>query len=164
MHKKLLLLLLIIPFISCKNTDSNDPDANEKSKLKTARWLIGNWEQKTEDGVLSETWAKANDSTYNGASFFIKGKDTVHFETIVLQQLDDDLIYNATVRGQNDDKSVAFTLTKNTETHLVFENPKHNYPQKISYTQISKDSLVAEISGMQFGKSSSEKYPMSRKK
>jgi hypothetical protein len=45
-----------------------------------------------------------------------------------------------------------------------FENRKHNYPQKISYTQISKDSLVTEISGMQSGKLSSEKYIMLRTK
>jgi hypothetical protein len=36
--------------------------------------------------------------------------------------------------------------------------------KKISYTQISKDSLVTEISGMQSGKLSSEKYIMLKTK
>jgi len=47
---------------------------------------------------------------------------------------------------------------------LVFENPKHDYPQKISYSQIIKDSIVIQISGIQQGKSSSTKYSMKKTK
>tara|TARA_R110002110_G_scaffold17467_2_gene73667 strand:+ start:38971 stop:39465 length:495 start_codon:yes stop_codon:yes gene_type:complete len=164
MYKKITFLVLITIFVSCKKMDTNDPDKNEKDKIKTARWLQGQWENKSEDGTLTETWKKINDSTYNGHSFFLKGKDTVHYETIVLQQIGEQLSYNANVRGQNDDKPVAFVLTETKENQLVFTNPKHDYPQKISYTQVSKDSLVAEISGIQSGKPSSEKYIMLRTK
>jgi hypothetical protein len=162
MYKKITSLVLITIFVSCKKMDTNDPDKNEKDKIKTARWLQGQWETKSEDGTLTETWKKINDSTYNGHSFFLKGKDTVHYETIVLQQIGEQLSYNANVRGQNDDKPVAFVLTETKENQLVFTNTKHDYPQKISYTQVSKDSLVAEISGIQSGKPSSEKYIMLR--
>ncbi|TDE00816.1 DUF6265 family protein [Flavobacterium hiemivividum] len=164
MYKKITFLVLITIFVSCKKTDSDDPDQNEKDIIKTARWLQGQWENKSEDGTLTETWKKVNDSTYNGHSFFLKGKDTIHYETIVLQQIEEQLSYNANVRGQNDDKPVAFLLTETKENQLVFENPTHDYPQKISYTQVSKDSLVAEISGIQSGKPSSEKYVMLRTK
>lgn len=82
----------------------------------------------------------------------------------MLQQIGEQLSYKANVRGQNDDKPVAFLLTETKENQLVFENPTHDYPQKISYTQVSKDSLVAEISGIQSGKPSSEKYIMLRTK
>lgn len=164
MYKKITLLLLITIAISCKKSDDTGTDNNEKDKIKTAHWLLGQWETKSEDGTLTETWKKANDSTYNGHSFFLKGKDTIHYETIVLQQIEEQLSYNANVRGQNDDKPVAFLLTETKENQLVFENPAHDYPQKISYTQVSKDSLVAEISGIQSGKPSSEKYVMLRTK
>lgn len=164
MYKKFAFLALITIFVSCKKTDADDSDNNEKDKIKTAHWLIGKWETKSADGTLTETWKKANDSTYNGQSFFLKGKDTIHYETIVLQQIGEQLSYNANIRGQNQDKPVAFVLTETNENHLVFENPKHDYPQKISYTQVSKDSLVAEISGIQLGKLTSEKYIMLRTK
>ncbi len=154
--------MALAAFISCKKTDSDDSDNNEKDKIKTAHWLLGQWETKSEDGTLTETWKKANDSTYSGQSFFLKGKDTIHYETILLQQVEDQLSYNANVRGQNNDKPVVFLLTETKENQLVFENEKHDYPQKISYTQVSKDSLVAEISGVQSRKSSSEKYIMLR--
>ncbi|WP_091084582.1 DUF6265 family protein [Flavobacterium gillisiae] len=164
MYKKITFLVLITIFVSCKKSDDTGTDNNEKDKIKTARWLLGQWETKSEDGTLTETWKKVNDSTYNGSSFFLKGKDTIHYETIVLQQIGEQLSYNANVRGQNDDKPVAFLLAETKENQLVFTNPAHDYPQKISYTQVSKDSLVAEISGIQSGKPSSEKYVMRRTK
>jgi|GEM_PF-3228321 len=37
------------------------------------------------------------------------------------------------------------------ETQLVFENLKHDFPQIISYTKVTSDSLVAEISGTKNG-------------
>jgi hypothetical protein len=157
MFQKITLILLLLAIVSCKKSD-----ANEKDKIKLSHWLLGNWENKSADGNLSETWKKVNDSTFQAQSYFIKDKDTLHFESIDLQQKGENLTYNATVKGQNNDKSVTFKLTNSTEKQLVFENPKHDYPKKISYTQITDDSLVAEISGILEGKPSSEKFSMKK--
>lgn len=157
MKKTVIFPVLLLVFISCQNSNKND-------KIKLSNWLIGKWENKTESGNLEETWTKVNDSTYKGESYFIKGKDTLHFESIVLQQNGEELFYNPTVKGQNNDKPVPFKLTTSNEKQLVFENPKHDYPQKIIYNQITKDSLVAEISGIQQGKPSSDKYSMKKTK
>ena len=157
MFQKTTLILLLLAIVSCKNQE-----ANEKDKIKSANWMLGKWSAKTDDGILSESWKQLNDSTFQGESFFIKEKDTLHFESILLQQKGEELIYNATVKGQNENKAVAFKMTAGTEKQLVFENPKHDYPQKIIYTQINKDSLVASISGVQLGKPSSEKFGMKR--
>jgi hypothetical protein len=117
-----------------------------------------------DDGILSETWKKENDSTFSGKSYFIvNSKDTVHSETIILTQLNDELIYSPTVKGQNDDKPIDFIMTSDSENNFVFENPKHDYPQKIVYKKATENSLVATISGMQQGKVSSEGYGMKRK-
>lgn len=159
MKKIILFLLTILIFVSCKESNSN-----EKDKIKTARWILGNWENNSADGNLSETWKKINDSTFQAQSYFIKEKDTLHFETITLKQKGEELTYNAAVKGQNDDKPVAFKLTTATEKQLIFENPKHDYPQKISYTLITPDSLVAKISGIQQGKPSSEQFSMKKTK
>jgi hypothetical protein len=159
MFQKTTLILLLLAIVSCKKSD-----ANEKDKIKISHWLLGNWENKTADGNLTETWKKVNDSTFEAQSYFIKEKDTLHFESITLQQKGEELTYNATVKGQNNDKPVTFKLTNSTEKQLVFENPKHDYPKKIIYTQINEDNLVAEISGTLEGKSSSEKFSMKKSK
>lgn len=157
MFQKTTLILLLLAIVSCKNTE-----ATEKDKIKAANWLLGKWETKTADGTLSENWKQLNDSTFQGESFFIKGKDTLHFESIILQQKGEELFYNAKVKGQNEDKAVPFKLTLSSEKQLVFENAKHDYPKKIFYTLIKKDSLVASISGVQQGKTSWEKFGMKK--
>lgn len=157
MFQKTTLILLLLTIVSCKNSQTN-----EKDQIKSANWLLGKWSAKIADGDLSESWKQLNDSTFQAESFFIKDKDTLHFESITLQQKGEDLFYNATVKGQNENKTVAFKLTTKTDKQLVFENPKHDYPQKITYTLVSKDSLVASISGVQLGKPSSEKFGMKR--
>ena len=157
MFQKTTLILLLIAFVSCKKSESN-----EKEKIKKSDWLIGKWENKVDEGVLTENWKRLNDSTFQAESFFIKEKDTLHFESITLQQKGEELFYNATVKGQNNDKPVTFKMTSATDKNLVFENPKHDYPQKITYSLINKDSLVAEISGVQLGKPSSEKFGMKK--
>ncbi|TDE02252.1 DUF6265 family protein [Flavobacterium sandaracinum] len=157
MFQKTIFLVLLLTIVSCK-----DSDAKEKEKIKAANWLLGNWENKAVDGTLTEYWKKVNDSTFQATSYFIKEKDTLHFESITLQQKGEVLTYTATVKGQNNDNPVAFKLTGETEKQMVFENPKHDYPQKISYTQINADSLVAKISGIQQGKPSSEQFSMKK--
>ncbi len=162
LQKTTLILLLIATLSSCKKSDTDQAADNEKGQIKMARWFLGEWENKSAEGTLVENWKKANDSTYYGQSYFIKNKDTLHFETITLQQNGEELFYNAKVIGQNEDKSVRFKMTNSSENQLVFENPNHDYPQKISYTKKSNDSLVAEISGVQLGKPSSEKFLMKK--
>jgi hypothetical protein len=158
MFQKTTLLLLLLAVISCKKSE-----APEKDKIKAADWLIGKWEYTTPEGTLTETWAKLNDSTFEGSSYFIKAKDTIHFETIKLQQKVENLTYFATVKGQNNDQAVAFELTNSNEKGLVFENPKHDYPQKIAYSKGANNTLTAEISGKLQGKVTSEKFVMVKK-
>lgn len=157
MKKTILILVIILTFTSCQKS-------KEVSKIVVADWLLGNWENKSEDGNLLETWEKVNDSLFIGESYFIKEKDTLHFEKIQLKQKDETLFYIATVKDQNNDKPVTFKHNDTIEKQLVFENPKHDFPQKISYSQITKDSIVIQISGIQQGKPSTERYSMKKSK
>jgi len=160
MSKRILLsgLILSAIIISCNGTKKDTT-----LQLSKAEWLIGTWENKSPYGDLSESWQKENDSIFKGQSFFIKGKDTIHSESIVLSEIAGKVKYSPQVKGQNDDKPVDFTMTLANDRQLVFENPLHDFPQKITYTKITADSLVAEISGKQQGKPMSEKYPMKRR-
>lgn len=157
MKKTSLILLLILTFTACKKSDKT-------AKMIGTDWLIGKWEQKTDQGIASETWEKVNDSTYKGHSFFIKSKDTLHFETMQLNQKGESIFYTSTIKGQNNDAPVTFNLSSVTKKQLVFDNPKNEYPRKIVYKQITSDSIIATISGIQQGKPSSESYSMKKSK
>lgn len=156
--KNTIVVVVCVLFFSCQNKSEK-----KFEQLEKMNWLVGQWENKMPNGLLTETWKKENDSTFTGNSYFINAKDTVHFESIVLKQLKEELLYSATVIGQNNDEPVDFKLTSSNENSFVFENPTHDYPQKIVYKKVNENSLVATISGMQQGKMSEESYEMKRK-
>lgn len=155
MKNTIVVSIIVLSFVACK-----DANAGEKDKIKLAKDLLGNWENKSADGTLTESWTKLNDSTYQASSYFIKNKDTLHFESISMQQKAEVLTYQSIVKGQNSDKPVTFNLVVSDEKQLVFENLKNDYPQKIIYKQLSKNNVVVEISGLQQGKPSAEKFAM----
>jgi len=156
MKKTLIILAAITLCVSCKKS-------KKENKLESMQWLIGTWENKSDEGDMIETWSKTNDSLYVGTSYFIKEKDTLDSESIELKQKGETILYVPTVKGQNNNQPVTFQLTQQTPKQLVFENPKHDFPQKIVYQQITADSLVATISGIQQGKASSDSFPMKKK-
>lgn len=162
------LLVLTISFTAC-NSNSREESIDTKSiskksfkQLEKATWLLGNWHHVSEDGIALEMWEQVSDSSFAGKSCFIVGKDTVSSETVVLEQVGANLYYVPTVKGQNNNQPVKFTLTSASEKQLVFENPKHDFPQKIAYMQVTGDSLVAEISGKMNGKENKQQFPLTR--
>jgi hypothetical protein len=166
--KQILLIAALTSLAACKDTATTETatTAAESHKayetLEKADWLIGNWQNTSKEGVATESWQKLNDSSYAGRSYFVIGKDTVSSETINLTQTGDSLFYIPVVKGQNNDQPVKFRLTSSATDHLVFENPAHDFPQKISYRKISADSILAEISGKINGVESVQQFPMGR--
>lgn len=133
-------------------------------EIDKAEWLIGTWENKTQWGIIYETWTKTNDNEFSGKTYIVKEQDTIVFENIRLVQEQDGLIYMPLVKNQNDGLPVRFTIKTISEKQMVFENQQHDFPQIISYKQISSDSLVAEISGTRNGQERRRVFPMNRLK
>jgi hypothetical protein len=135
---------------------------SQESDIKKAKWLVGTWENKTPGGSIYETWTKVNEDELAGKSYIVKENDTIIFETIRLVQEQNGLSYIPIVKNQNDGSPVHFESKNISDSELVFENPSHDFPQIISYTKISADSLVAEISGIKNGQERKQTFPMKR--
>lgn len=125
-------------------------------------WLSGNWLMENEEGITTEHWVIKNDSTMKGKSAFRIGKDTISSEEMVLQQRQGVISFHPLVMGQNQNKAVMFTMIEMTDSSIVFENAGHDFPQRIAYTRVRKDSLFAEISGKQGGKEKRIGFPYKR--
>ncbi|KOS05901.1 hypothetical protein AM493_07530 [Flavobacterium akiainvivens] len=166
MKNTILISAIIALFItSCKNDVKQENTVvaeKPELKIKNAEWLIGSWGNTTAEGVLTENWKKVNDSVYHGESYFAVGKDTVFAESMVLDEIDGKMACTVTVPNQNDEKPVRFDLTSITDKEMIFENPKHDFPNKIVYTQVRPDSLVAVIYGVKKGKEASETFAMKK--
>lgn len=159
----IVVLFAVLFLHSCKKYDANGKEIKEYEELSKANFLLGEWEKKDSIGVLKENWIAIDDSTFTGTSFFIiNEKDTIHRESMELMQEGDYLIYRTTIKGENKDESVPFQKMDEKDSLLVFTNPKHEYPNKITY-QLNKDkSVKTTISGIIKGKKSSETYTIAQ--
>jgi hypothetical protein len=159
---KSIVLIVIISMLSC----TGDKTSHRKNEnfLKKFEWLLGSWSNISEKGIATETWRKENDSLFSGEGFFVAGNDTVSSETISLEYNSGQINYIPTVSDQNDRMRVKFKLTSSSDNKWVFENPVHDFPQKIIYIKIEDDSLLAEISGLIDGNMESVSFPMKKLK
>ena len=155
MKKPIYILLAVLILSSCQKS-------KEVSKIMKKKWLIGKWENKSENGHLLEIWKKANDSLFICESYFIKEKDTLHSEKIELQQRGENLVYVSIIKGQNNDQPITFNHNIEIEKELVFENSKNDYPKKIIYKSIAQDQIIIEVSGIQQDKPSSIRYSLKK--
>lgn len=133
--------------------------SDRDSLLNKSQWLVGTWEIQSPQGIYYEAWSYQNDSLLLGKSFAVDGKDTQYFESIEIREEGGNLFYIPTVDGENNNLPVRFKLTESAPA-LIFENSKHDFPQRIRYEQLSSDSLIAEISGSQDGEMKTLRFPM----
>lgn len=171
MNKSTLLIAVVSIFMMYACNSQTEKEKEEKTEadkylslINKADWLIGSWENNTPEGLLIEKWEKLNDTTLGGISYVTKGTDTLFSETMNLELKDDKLLYVPTVKDQNNAMPVIFTATSISEKEMVFENPTHDFPQKIMYRQITQDSLVAEVSAIVNGKEKKEIFSMKKNK
>ncbi|RXK83414.1 hypothetical protein ESB13_15065 [Filimonas effusa] len=131
-------------------------------RISELKWLLGTWQQKKSNGAIYESWQQIDDSTFYGKSYYLKAADTMMLEVVSLEHRNGQLWYVATTMNQNDRKPVAFVMRSGTPSYLVFENPAHDFPTRITYRHLAADSLMAEISGRLDGKAMVRQFPMSR--
>ena len=153
------VIFMVFLLFACQS-----PVSIRYSKLSKTSWLLGTWQNQSAKGILTESWQQLNDSTFVGQSNFVSGGDTISSESIRLEQRKDTLYYIPTVADQNEGKAVVFTLTGLTDSTVTFENPGHDFPQKIAYRFQRPDSLIAEVSAAVEGKTKALTFRMRRLK
>lgn len=116
--------------------------------MKQFEWLKGSWTMKTKKGTIMESWHGGNDSTLLGESLLISvtGQSKV-VENLRLSYEGGTYYYISKVNGQNSGEEIKFKLTSYTEKGFVAENPNHDFPKRIIYDLIGKDSIHAYIDG-----------------
>lgn len=107
--------------------------------------LEGTWLMKTGKGFIGETWKKTDKKSLQSKGFFIHGKDTSVNERVLLRQRKDGIFFTSTVEDQNNRMPVDFKLKSVANKTFVFENLEHDFPKRIVYEVIGKDSLHAWI-------------------
>lgn len=154
LFKKYLLVLIPVAsiltniFLSCNNSEieaENPAKPVPASKQLVFDKLLGTW-QNVNDGSF-ERWTKNSDDTYRSVVFSLKGADTSWNEEAGIFPEKDNWVFENTVKGQNDGRSVKFISMILTENSVQFSNPLHDFPTDINYTIQDYTTLKAFIVG-----------------
>ena len=134
----------------------------ENSIIKQLQQLNGLWKTGTAEKTIYESWQTISDMEMDGKSYKIKATDTIIFEQTKIVEKNNEVNYIAKVSNQNGGKEVPFKLISSANQTFIFENPEHDFPQRVIYQLVSKDSLHAWIEGKYKGKDGREDYYYAR--
>ena len=104
--------------------------------------LQGTWEGTVNGNRYVEQWTCAN-GVCDGSATSYRGATVTMTETTRIMEFAGQWLYLVWV---SDGPAVAFTRTLANDSTWTFENRKHDFPQRISYT-VSGDALDAYIAG-----------------
>ncbi|HLC83415.1 MAG TPA: DUF6265 family protein [Bacteroidia bacterium] len=113
-------------------------------------WLQGKWMGTSEGMDFFEQWKPLQGNLLDGQGGAVSGKDTVFSEKIKIEQRGEDVFYTANV--QENGGPVDFKFTGYKQDSIVFENPKHDFPQRLVYFRLPNNKLYACIDGLKAGK------------
>ncbi len=89
-----------------------------------------------------------NGNSVLGMNRTLRNGSLVGYELVVITADSGSLVFQAHPSGQ---PSALFTQLELNDTSVVFENPEHDFPQRIGYSQRGSDSLYAWIWGVADG-------------
>jgi len=134
-------------------------------------WLEGAWvarpapgeENRDSNMVSVESWQRIDARTLEGNSYTIKQGDTVFTEKLKLEQNEEGIFYIAAV--PHNPAPVYFKLIRIDEDEAVFENPAHDFPNRIIYRRErgEVDTLHARIEGVRKGRESAVDFWFTRR-
>lgn len=114
----------------------------EASDLAKLSWIAGTWQMKEGETTTEEHWLPLAGNTLMGLSHTFDAKQTKFFEFLRITSKSDSIAYVAQPGGG---KAVPFMAVSISDKEVVFENPKHDHPQRIRY-ELTKEGMTATIS------------------
>jgi len=122
-------------------------------------WLAGCWELRAGNRITEEQWMRPLGKSMLGMSRTVRGDSTTEFEQLRIAEEGADLVYHANPSGQAPTQFRSFAIT---DSSISFQNPQHDFPQRILYRRVTRDSLVARIEGERGGRARGFDFPMRR--
>lgn len=147
------LLLLLVTTLAVAAHES-------KPTVSDLGWLSGCWESSRNGREIVEQWMKPAGGMMLGMGRTVANGKTLEYEFVQIREDKDGAIYYvARPSGQSE---AAFKLVKLEGRMAVFENPGHDFPQRIIYRIQPDGSLLARIEGVSKGKERGIDYAMKR--
>ena len=124
------------------------PQENPPVTIDRVAWLQGCWESVSPQRTVEEQWMAPRGHSMIGVGRTVRGDQLVEYEFIVLREQEGQLAYQAHPSGQPSAKFLSRTVS---DTEVLFENPAHDFPQRVGYRRDGPDALLAWIEGTRNG-------------
>lgn len=149
---KLLLALAVAGSLLGASNQAAKPTLNDLS------WLAGSWSGTSRGIEMEEHWTAAKGNSMIGIHRDVGKGRTLVFEFLRIEQQGDQIVYLSMPNGRS--PATPFPLKEVSGTRVVFENPTHDFPQRIIYWKDGND-LRARIEGIMNGKAGSQEWSWS---
>jgi hypothetical protein len=116
-------------------------------------WLSGYWLSCDGGREVSETWSDPRAGLMTGSSITLR-KGRASYEFARIDRGDTGLIFHAMPSGQ---APAQFALKTSGSQEILFENPAHDFPQRVMYRR-EGNVLHARIEGTMDGKIASMEW------
>ena len=135
------LVVLLALATACRASATTTPTTACRGLVTDAAWLTGAWHS---DGGAEELWTAAAGRTMLGVGRTVVQGGTMAFEFMRIEERADGLVF---VAHPSAGAGVEFRRTACRPDLLRFENPTHDFPQRIEYRRTGADTMEAEIEG-----------------
>lgn len=125
-----------------QSTESAQPANSEVDQLE---WLQGSWSMESGGRRIEEHWIAPRGGTMFGVNRTISKGRTVAFEYMRIQQQEDKVVFFASPGGRC--PATRFTMVSASANSVTFENPDHDFPQRVIYRRTTDGHLQGRIEG-----------------
>lgn len=146
------------PLVPSGTGSGSGPIVPTVYRIGALSWLTGCWRStSTNPNVITERWSPLAGNMMMGVGQTVNGNTTVEFEYTRMVQ-DGANVFFIAKPSQNPDET-AFRLIRLAGQEAVFENPEHDFPQRVIYRRTG-DNLTGRIEGNNNGRTMAIDFPM----
>ena len=158
---------LILAFVACAGREAATPagggpavaDASPGGGILRLAWLAGCWQRASGGRIVDEQWMAPRGGMMLGMSRTVRDGRAVEWEAIRIEERGGKLAFVASPSGQS---TTEFLSAEIGDDGVVFENPAHDFPQRVIYRRGAADSLWARIEGERSGQLRGVDFRMAR--
>jgi hypothetical protein len=132
--------------------------ASAGAEISDVSWLSGCWASDDGEPGSGEQWTSPAGGSMFAVSRTVRNNKTTAFEFVrIVETEDGGLLYIALPSGQ---ALTTFVMISISADEVVFENPDHDFPQRVAYQRPSANRLVGRIEGEINGQQRRIEFPM----
>lgn len=145
------LMLLAVVLVALPAGGAQAPAVS----LDALGWMAGSWSGESGGVAMEEHWLPAKGGLMLGLHRDVANDRAVFFEFLRIELKEGVITYWGSPKGA---PATPFQLTELGPRRAVFQNPRHDFPQRITYWLDDSGALHARVDGAEVGRPTSAEW------